>query len=116
MNPFVTLRIALRALLRNKMRSFLTTLGIIIGVAAVIAMVAIGEGAKAQVEQAFAAMGTNLLIVLPGSTTRGRLVRRLRVDAHAHLGRPRGDPERGARRSRPPRRRCARTSRSSATR
>ncbi len=71
MNPFVTLRIALRAIIRNFMRSFLTTLGIIIGVAAVIAMMAIGAGAKAQVEQAFAAMGTNLLIVLPGSTTAG---------------------------------------------
>jgi putative ABC transport system permease protein len=68
---FVTLRIALRAVLRNKMRSFLTTLGIIIGVAAVIAMMAIGAGAKAQVEAAFAAMGTNLLIILPGSTTAG---------------------------------------------
>jgi len=71
MNPLLTLRIAMRALLRNKMRSFLTTLGIIIGVAAVIAMVAIGEGAKAQVEKAFAAMGTSLLIVMPGSTTAG---------------------------------------------
>ncbi len=71
MNAFVTLRIALRAVLRNKMRSFLTTLGIIIGVGAVIAMMAIGAGAKAQVESAFAAMGTNLLIVLPGSTTAG---------------------------------------------
>jgi putative ABC transport system permease protein len=53
------------------MRSFLTTLGIVIGVAAVIAMMAIGAGAKAQVEAAFAAMGTNLLIILPGSTTSG---------------------------------------------
>ena len=79
MNLFQTLRVALRALLRNKMRSFLTTLGIIIGVGAVIAMVAIGEGAKAQVEEAFASMGTNLLIVLPGSTTVGRRARRLRL-------------------------------------
>jgi putative ABC transport system permease protein len=71
MNFFRTLRVAIRALFRNKTRSFLTTLGIIIGVAAVIAMVAIGEGAKAQVEQAFSAMGANLLIVLPGSTTSG---------------------------------------------
>jgi len=71
MNPFVTLRIALRALMRNTMRSFLTTLGIIIGVAAVIAMMAIGAGARAQVQAAFAAMGTNLLILLPGSTTAG---------------------------------------------
>jgi putative ABC transport system permease protein len=71
MNPFVTIVVAVRAVLRNKMRSFLTTLGIIIGVAAVIAMMAIGAGAKAQVEAAFAAMGTNLLIVMPGSTTAG---------------------------------------------
>jgi len=71
MNPLLTLRVALRAILRNKMRAFLTTLGIIIGVAAVIAMMAIGAGAKAQVEQAFAAMGTNLLIILPGSTSAG---------------------------------------------
>jgi len=71
MNPLLTFRIALRALLRNKLRSFLTTLGISIGVAAVIATVAIGEGAKAKVEQAFAALGTNLLIVIPGSTTAG---------------------------------------------
>jgi putative ABC transport system permease protein len=70
-NPLMTLRIALRALLRNRMRSFLTMLGIIIGVAAVIAMVAIGEGAKAQVEASFAAMGTNLIIVMPGATTSG---------------------------------------------
>jgi putative ABC transport system permease protein len=68
-NPFNTLRVALRAILRNKLRSFLTTLGIVIGVGAVIAMMAIGAGAKAQVEQAFAAMGTNVLIVLPGSTS-----------------------------------------------
>jgi putative ABC transport system permease protein len=66
-----TVRVALRALLRNKLRSFLTALGIIIGVAAVIAMVAIGEGAKANVEATFAAMGTNLLVVMSGSTTAG---------------------------------------------
>jgi putative ABC transport system permease protein len=69
MNPFNTLRVALRAILRNKLRAFLTTLGIVIGVGAVIAMMAIGAGAKAQVEQAFAAMGTNILIILPGSTS-----------------------------------------------
>ena len=70
MNPLLTFRLALRALLRNKMRSFLTMLGIIIGVSAVIAMVAIGEGAKAQVEKSFAAMGTSLLIVMSGSSSR----------------------------------------------
>ena len=71
MNVIQTLRVALRALLRNKMRAFLTTLGIVIGVAAVIAMVAIGEGAKARVEQTFASMGSNLLIVMSGTTTSG---------------------------------------------
>ena len=71
MSPLHILRVASRAILRNKLRSFLTTLGIVIGVGAVIAMMAIGAGAKAQVEQAFAAMGTNVLIVLPGSTSSG---------------------------------------------
>jgi len=71
MNPIATTRVATRALMRNKLRSFLTTLGIIIGVGAVIAMVAIGEGAKAQVEETFNQMGTNLLVVLPGSSSAG---------------------------------------------
>jgi putative ABC transport system permease protein len=66
-----TIRIAGKALMRNKLRSFLTALGIIIGVGAVIAMVAIGDGAKAMVEQSFASMGSNLLIVMSGSTTAG---------------------------------------------
>ena len=71
MNVLETLRVAARALNRNKMRSFLTTLGIVIGILAVIAMVAIGEGAKKKVEDAFASMGSDLLIILPGTTTRG---------------------------------------------
>jgi putative ABC transport system permease protein len=66
-----TMRIAGRALLRNKLRSFLTALGIIIGVGAVIAMVAIGDGAKLMVEQSFSAMGSNLLIIMSGTTTSG---------------------------------------------
>jgi len=69
MRPGDIVRVALRALLRNKLRSLLTALGIIIGVAAVIAMVAIGEGARARVEQAFSAMGTNVLIVSSGAKT-----------------------------------------------
>ncbi len=64
-------RIAVRALGRNKLRSFLTMLGIIIGVGAVIAMVAIGEGAKALVRQQIASLGTNLLVILPGTVTVG---------------------------------------------
>ena len=68
-----TIRVALRALFRNKMRSLLTALGIIIGVGAVIATVSIGQGAKREVEKRFEAMGTNLLFVRPGSRSyRGR--------------------------------------------
>ncbi len=67
----MALRIALRALRRNKLRSFLTMLGIIIGVGAVIAMVAIGEGAKKRVQEQIASLGTNLLVVLPGTMTLG---------------------------------------------
>ena len=69
MNIVQTVPLAVRALLRNKTRSFLTMLGVIIGVASVISMVAVGEGAKAKVEGVFASMGTNLLIVLSGSTS-----------------------------------------------
>jgi putative ABC transport system permease protein len=71
MNFFVTFLVAMRALWRNKTRSFLTTLGVVIGVASVILGVAIGEGARSSVEKVFAGMGTNLLIVLSGSTTSG---------------------------------------------
>jgi len=68
-----SLRIALRALMVNKMRSALTMLGIIIGVSAVIAMVAVGSGAKAKIAEQIASMGSNLLIVLSGSSTSGGL-------------------------------------------
>jgi len=71
MNFPMTLRIALKALGRNKMRSGLTMLGIIIGVGAVIAMIAIGSGAKARIQEQIASMGSNLLIVLSGSATSG---------------------------------------------
>jgi putative ABC transport system permease protein len=68
MNVLETFLVAIRALLRNKTRSFLTALGIIIGVAAVIAMVAMGEGSQASVQEAISSMGTNVLIVMSGST------------------------------------------------
>jgi putative ABC transport system permease protein len=61
------LKIALRALLRNKIRSALTMLGIIIGVASVIAMVGLGQGAQKQVQDQISSMGTNMLIVSAGS-------------------------------------------------
>jgi putative ABC transport system permease protein len=65
----MTLRTALRALRRNKLRSALTMLGVVIGVAAVIAMVSIGQGADAAVQQQIRSLGTNLLMVIPGATT-----------------------------------------------
>src|SRR5690242_10098668 len=65
------LKIALRALSRNKLRSVLTMLGIIIGVGAVIAMVGIGNGAQKEVQDRIAAMGTNLLYVSAGSINKG---------------------------------------------
>ena len=71
MSVLEVIRVALRALWRNRLRSLLTALGVVIGVAAVIAMVAIGEGAKARVEEAFSTMGSNLLIIMPGTTTSG---------------------------------------------
>ncbi|MGH9935108.1 MAG: ABC transporter permease, partial [Blastocatellia bacterium] len=71
MNIFVIFRIAFRALARNKMRSALTMLGIVIGVAAVIAMVSIGQGAQASVQAQIASVGTNLLFVGAGSQNVG---------------------------------------------
>jgi putative ABC transport system permease protein len=62
-------RIALGALARNKMRSALTMLGIVIGVAAVIAMIAVGRGAQARVEQQIRGLGTNSILILPGTAT-----------------------------------------------
>src|SRR6202008_3067073 len=64
-----TFHVALRALRRNKMRSVLTALGIIIGVGAVIAMVSLGNGAKAQVEAQIAGLGENVILIFSGSTT-----------------------------------------------
>jgi putative ABC transport system permease protein len=68
---FRTIAVALAALGRNKTRSLLTVLGVIIGVGAVICMVSIGEGAKAQVAESFRAMGTSTLIVTSGSSQAG---------------------------------------------
>jgi macrolide transport system ATP-binding/permease protein len=71
--PFwrMTVSSAIQAITRNKMRSGLTTLGVLIGVAALIAMVAVGQGANRAVGQLIQSLGTNMLIVLPGATTAG---------------------------------------------
>jgi putative ABC transport system permease protein len=71
MNLVATLRVALLALRINKMRSALTMLGIIIGVAAVIVMIAVGNGAQARVEEQIKSLGSNIIMVLSGSVTSG---------------------------------------------
>ncbi|MBX2992248.1 MAG: ABC transporter permease [Bacteroidetes bacterium] len=71
MNFLETLRIALDSLLRQKTRALLTMLGIIIGVGAVISMVAVGQGAQSAVESQIASLGTNVLIIFPGSSMQG---------------------------------------------
>jgi putative ABC transport system permease protein len=71
MNYSNTLKIATNALRRNKFRAFLTMLGIIIGVASVIAMLAIGQGSKKSIQDQMSDMGTNLVFAMPGSEQRG---------------------------------------------
>ena len=71
MNFANIIRVAFRALARNKMRSALTMLGVIIGVAAVIAMVSIGQGAQASVQEQIASVGTNILFIRAGSQNMG---------------------------------------------
>src|SRR5690606_8962570 len=71
MNPRNLLKVAINALKRNKMRSFLTMLGIIIGVASVITMLAIGQGSKKSIEDQISSMGSNMLFVMPGTMRMG---------------------------------------------
>ena len=71
MRILATVKIALRALRRNKLRTILTMLGMVIGVGAVIAMVSIGNGAKSQIEAQIASMGQNVVLVFSGSFNRG---------------------------------------------
>jgi putative ABC transport system permease protein len=65
------LKLAWASILKNKMRTLLTMLGIVIGVGAVIVMVAVGQGARSQIEASISGLGTNLILVLPGSTQQG---------------------------------------------
>ena len=71
MKAYRTVRTALRALRRNPMRAGLTTLGIIIGVAAVIAMMEIGQGSSSAIQRTIASMGSNVLLILPGTASSG---------------------------------------------
>ena len=68
---FETIRLALLTVFRNKLRSFLTVLGVVIGVASVIAMVTVGQGSTAQVQSDVASLGANLLMIRPGAPGRG---------------------------------------------
>lgn len=71
MKPLNLIRIAARSIFKNKMRALLTMLGIVIGVGAVILMVAIGQGATKQIEDTVQGLGTNMLVVTPGATSTG---------------------------------------------
>lgn len=71
MNITNLFKIAFRALINNKMRAFLTMLGIIIGVASVIAMLAIGQGSKISIQNQISEMGSNMIMIHPGADTRG---------------------------------------------
>jgi putative ABC transport system permease protein len=73
MNLFTIIGEALRALRQNRLRTGLTMLGMIIGVAAVVLMLSIGQGAQSKINQSIASMGSNLFIVLPGATSSGGL-------------------------------------------
>jgi len=79
MNFISLIKIAFKALLRNKLRAFLTMLGIIIGVASVIAMVAIGQGSKQSIQTQLGGMGSNMIIIRPNSNVTGGV----RLDATA---------------------------------
>ena len=71
MSLWMIFRVALRALWRNKVRSMLTALGIIVGIGAVIAVISIGQGASTEMKNQISSMGNNLVMVFPGSRTRG---------------------------------------------
>ena len=71
MNGTNLIKIALRALANNKLRGFLTMLGIIIGVASVITMLAIGQGSKRSIQAEISEMGSNMIMIQPGADMRG---------------------------------------------
>ena len=87
-------RVALDALRANRLRSLLTMLGVIIGVASVVLLVAIGSGAKQEVESQVEGLGSNLIFVVPGSLDFGSApsISRLQLDDVEYLGRIVGQP------------------------
>ena len=71
MRTFRLIRVAIKSIVKNKMRTMLTMLGIIIGVGAVIVMVAIGQGAQSQIEARIKNLGTNMLVLTAGTSSSG---------------------------------------------
>jgi putative ABC transport system permease protein len=71
MRKSTLVKVATQSILKNKMRTFLTMLGIVIGVAAVIVMVAVGYGAQASIEKQIGALGTNMIMIMPGASSAG---------------------------------------------
>ena len=97
MKTTLLIKVAAQSILKNKMRTVLTMLGIVIGVAAVIVMVAVGYGARSRIAEQISNLGTNMIIVTPGASAQGgvsqgaqafnRLTRRGRREARARSAR-----------------------------
>ena len=83
MKLFIILRVAARALQRNRLRTILTTLGMIIGVGAVIATQSLGNGAKSQVEAQIASLGQNMILIFSGNLTTGGVRSRIASSSSA---------------------------------
>ena len=97
----VLIGLALQSILKNKMRAMLTMLGIVIGVAAVIVMVAVGYGARSRIHEQINSLGTNMIVITPGASTSGGVSQGAQAFATLTAGRRRQDPQRVADRGRP---------------
>lgn len=75
MKSSTLIKVASQSILKNKMRTLLTMLGIVIGVGAVIVMVAIGQGAQSQIQEQINTLGTNMIVVTPGASSQGGVSR-----------------------------------------
>ena len=69
------IKVAVKSIMKNRMRSSLTILGIVIGVGAVIAMVAVGQGASADIQGQISSLGSNMIIIMPGASQQGGINR-----------------------------------------
>ena len=112
MRKSTLIKVATQSILKNKMRTFLTMLGIVIGVAAVIVMVAVGYGAQSSIQKQIGSLGTNMIMVMPGASAAGRRESGRRHVQPPHARRMRRSSSARACCSRPSRRSCSRTRRS----